>query len=296
MRPHGYALLLMTLSLAACGGVGGEPEIVATLVPEQATAAPLADDSVWQPDIANGARIFAERCVECHGVSGDGRGDLVLAGSVDQPIDMTDRSKVAAKTPQDWFEIITKGVIANLMPPWEDALSEAERWDVTLYAYSLAYDDELLALGERVWREKCGDCFPPSVIPPVFSDVAYGAILNLESFKSALSDAEAEAAVAYVRMKSLAGDREHEDKAGSLLVGAIEGRLDHGSAGGIVPRDTVVQLRYGKGEIGYSVAETTVDDSFLFRFEDIPLSTDIDYAVGVVYAGRLFSRRASARN
>ena len=37
--------------------------------------------------------------------------------------------------------------IAKLMPPWENALSEAERWDVALYSYTLAYDEALLEAG-----------------------------------------------------------------------------------------------------------------------------------------------------
>ena len=46
--------------------------------------------------------------------SGDGRGDLVIAGSIEQPLDMTDRSQVAEKSPLAWFEIITKGKYRQL--------------------------------------------------------------------------------------------------------------------------------------------------------------------------------------
>ena len=171
MLARGFAFLLMAMALGSCGGLGGEPEIAATVPPAEAAQRVTIATSDWQPDIENGARIFAERCVECHGVAGDGRGELALGGSVEQPLDMTEWAQVAQKSPLEWFEIITEGVIANLMPPWENALSEEERWDAALYSYTLAYDEELLALGERIWRDRCDDCALPPLIPPVFSDV-----------------------------------------------------------------------------------------------------------------------------
>lgn len=284
----------MALTLASCGGLGGEPEIVAT-VPSAETALHMTVAlSDWQPDIENGARIFAERCVECHGVAGDGRGELVLAGSVEQPLDMTARAQVAQKSPLAWFEIITKGVIANLMPPWENALSEKERWDLALYSYTRAYDEELLALGERIWRERCGDCALPQLIPPVFSDVEYGAKVNRELFGEALTDAEAGAAVAYARMASLAPGDGQSAPAADDAVDQIRGIVVQGTADGVLPVDMVVQLRYGNADAGFRVAEAITDGDGGFRFDDIPLSPEYDYAVGAIYKGRLFSQRISA--
>ena len=293
MRPFAFALLLILWLLAGCGGLGGEPAIVATVPPRATTESPRPVARDWQPDIANGARIFAQRCIECHGASGDGRGDLVLAGSIERPLDMTDRKKVSLKSPLEWFELITKGRIENLMPPWENALSEAERWDVALYSYTLAYDDDLLARGEQVWREGCGECELPSVIPPLYSDVEYGAKLNRDLFGSALTDAEAEAAAAYARMTSLSTAAATGDSGARPALGAFKGRVLHGTAGGFVPADTIVQLRYGNGDIGFRVAETTVDADGRFQFEDIPLAAEMVYAVGALYDGRLFSRRFS---
>ncbi|MCY3834522.1 MAG: cytochrome c [Chloroflexi bacterium] len=280
---------MICAALAACRGLGGEPPIVATAPPPEASD----EAPAWRPDIANGARIYAERCVECHGESGDGQGELVLTGSVERPLDMTDRAEVAAKSPLQWFEVITEGRIQNLMPPWEAALSEAERWDVTLYAYSLASAEDLLALGERLWRENCGECDLPLVVPPVYSDVEYGAKLNRDLFDSALSQAEAAAVAVYARMQSLALGAD-SGGASSLSVGALSGRVEHGAAGGVIPSNTVAQLHYGNDEIGYRVAEAALGEDSEFRFEDIPLSADISYVLGVMYDERLFSRRVSA--
>ncbi len=286
-----WAWLLLALCLAACSGLAGEPVISATLPPP--TVRPAASASgAWQPNIENGGRIFAERCVECHGESGAGQGTLVANGSIPPPIDMTDGAVAAAKSPLEWYEIITKGNIANLMPPWENALSTQERWDVALYAYTLQYDEALLAAGERLWQG-CADCALPAAIPPILSDLEYGAQLNATFFDAALTDADRAAAAAYARMRSLqAGDT----AAPAVPLVDFSGRLQHGSAGANVPADTVVQLQYGNSEIGFALAETTIAEDLTFTFEGIPLSAAFTYTVGAVYGQRLFSQVLPAEN
>ena len=284
---YAFATLLFALTLSACTGFGGEPQIIATVAPTAESAiAPRSMD--WQPDLENGARIFAERCTECHGVNGDGQGELVLAGSIGQPLDMTKRDLVSAKSPLEWYKIITTGRIENLMPPWENALSEAERWDVALYSYSLSYDDALLAVGEALWREHCSGCQFPSAIAPVFSDVEYGAQLNRERFADALDADEMAAVVAYLRVESLnAGGSEPE--AAPLV--SVTGRIEHGTAGAAVPADTAVQLQYGNAELGFSLVETKIGTDLSFSFADVPLMSNFTYVVSAAYQGRIFSRR-----
>lgn len=289
--------LLLTLfalsSLGACGGLGGEPEIIATVAP--LAPAQFAFAGEWQPDINNGARIYAERCTDCHGQLGDGQGELVLAGSVEPPLDMTDREAVAVKSPLDWYEIITEGRIENLMPPWENALSEAERWDVALYSYSLSYSAEILAKGAALWQEGCDGCQLPATIPPVFSDEAYGKAINREFFAGALTRDEALAVVAHLRLASLPASGGQAPYGGDAAAAAalirISGRVTQGTAGAVVPADTVVQLRYGNAELGYSLAESSLAADLSFSFAEIPLMADFTYVVSAIYQGRLYSRR-----
>ena len=73
--------------------------------------------------------------------------------------------------------------------------------------------------------------------------------------------------------------------------GAIRGQVEHGTAGGRVPADTRIQLRYGNPSAGFKVLETVVDADLRFSLSDIPLRQDYGYVVGAVYDGRLFSRR-----
>lgn len=282
--------LILVALLCACRGLGGEPDIVATFAPPPAASSAAITEN-WQPDIRRGQQIFAENCTDCHGISGDGQGELVLSGSVSAPIDMTDRALTGAKSPLDWFTIISEGNIENLMPPWQNALSEGERWDVTMYSYALAYDAELLATGAQLWTERCEDCELPAAIPPRYSDADYGQALNREGFVDALDSEEIAAVVAHVRMQSLRGAGEQAvNNEGALAVGEIRGRVQHGSAGGIVPPDTVAQLQFGSAETGFSLAESSIDADGNFVFADIPLSDDISYVIGVIYNGRVFSR------
>lgn len=282
--------LILILSLCACRGLGGEPDIIATFAPPPSEGS-LAISENWQPDLARGQRIFAENCSDCHGLGGDGQGELVLAGSVSAPIDMTDLDLTRGKSPLDWFTIISQGNIEKLMPPWQNALSEGERWDVTMYSYALAYDAELLALGARLWTEGCGDCELPAAIPPLYSDEDYGAALNRERFADALESEELAAVVAHARMQTMNGAAEEaEIVEGAPPVGAISGIVEHGSQGGLLPPDTIVQLQFGSAELGFSLAETAIDAAGGFVFEHIPLSADLSYVIGVIYAGRVFSR------
>ena len=281
--------LAAVIALSACSGLGGEPEIVATAPPLDSPTSAATALGAWQPDINRGARIFQERCTECHGVSGDGWGELVRAGSVERPLDMTVRELVAPKSPLEWYDVITQGRIEQLMPPWENALSEEERWDVTIYSYTLSYAEELLAAGEQLWRERCPGCTLPAVIPPVFSDLDYGATLNREIFGGRLRAGEIGAATAYARLQSLRAADASAPSAAPL--GEIRGQVQHGTADGIVPAGTRIQLRYGSPTAGFTVAETTIDADLRFSLPDIPLRQDYSYVLGAVYDGRLFSKR-----
>ena len=278
---HSFVLALMILALVGCSGLSGEPAIVATVARPMATA--VASASNWQADIENGARIFAERCVGCHGAAGDGMGELALAGSISQPRDMSERAWVELVSPLDYFQVITEGRLDKLMPPWQDALSERERWDVALYSYSLSYGAALLEAGEAIWLQRCGGCEAPTAIPPRLSDADYGARLNGAFFLGELTAAEAGSVAAYLRMRTLAANM------AQVELGSVSGRVKQGTAGSQTPGDTIVQLQYGNAEMGVSRAETQVDAALTFRFDAIPIRDDFRYVVSAVYQGRLFS-------
>lgn len=150
-------LVFFAALLAGCSGLAGEPRIVSTLPP----ATPVPTDvghPASPPDIANGAQIFAANCTRCHGVDGAGTGELVQSGQVPQPLSFTDPATSSAQRPDTWYNTITNGNVEHLMPPWRDALTEAQRWDVAMYTYTLADSPDQVARGQAVFAENCAEC------------------------------------------------------------------------------------------------------------------------------------------
>lgn len=154
---------ILLLLAAGCSGLGGEPQIVATL-PPAAQVPQEARFPARSPDMANGARIYANRCAGCHGTGGAGDGAMVTSGrlavdgQVIQPASFIDPATARDQTPQEWFDVITNGRIERLMPPWADALTEQERWDVAYFTYTLHYTSEQIARGREIWKAECTDC------------------------------------------------------------------------------------------------------------------------------------------
>jgi mono/diheme cytochrome c family protein len=150
-----FAFGLMFLS--SCSGLAGEPQIVATIPPP--TPAPTeVGHPVTPPDVALGAAIFADRCISCHGETGAGDGALVRTGQIPSAGNFTDPATGEAQRPTEWFATITNGRIEKLMPPWRDALTEAERWAVGMYTYTLHYDAEVVARGAELYAQHCASC------------------------------------------------------------------------------------------------------------------------------------------
>lgn len=164
---------LIAAALTACSGLAGEPVIVATFPPatssaptveaaaqpSDAPAQTVADQGypASPPDLANGARLYARHCTACHGVDGAGDGQLVLSGQVGDPGNFRLPDAARSQLPIDWFDTITNGRIEQLMPPWRDALTEQERWDVAMYTYTLHYTPEQIEIGERLFTD-CAEC------------------------------------------------------------------------------------------------------------------------------------------
>lgn len=108
------------------------------------------------PDVQNGAALYAEKCVDCHGATGlgDGAQSAQLPVSV-PPLALPEIASEAA--PEDWYLIVTLGNIDNFMPPFA-SLTDQECWDVVAYAQSLSGSPEQISQGEQLFNENCADC------------------------------------------------------------------------------------------------------------------------------------------
>jgi mono/diheme cytochrome c family protein len=81
-----------------------------------------------------GKAIFEQNCATCHGADGNG----VLQG---MPA-LTDHGMMSEMSEGDIFHKISEGVPGTGMPPWEDVLTEEERWHLVNYVNTLHHGEE----------------------------------------------------------------------------------------------------------------------------------------------------------
>ena len=90
------------------------------------------------PNIESGAKVYATACAQCHGDSGDGKGRSA-AEQVPPPTSFRgERMKKVA--PHQLYNAVGFGVAGTAMPGYEEALTPAERWDVSFYLMTLRDD------------------------------------------------------------------------------------------------------------------------------------------------------------
>lgn len=87
--------------------------------------------------IDQGAALYRENCVECHGQGGEGDG--FRAGQLStSPTDFTDQQLMAERSAIQLFEAISTGLPPD-MPGFETQLSDDERWALVAYLRSLTF-------------------------------------------------------------------------------------------------------------------------------------------------------------
>ena len=92
-----------------------------------------------EPSLASGERIYAARCVQCHGGLGKGDGPAAQ-GLTPPPADLTVRTETGP-VPLDYYRRVTYGVPGTAMPAFGSILTPEERWSVV--AQVLALSDSL---------------------------------------------------------------------------------------------------------------------------------------------------------
>lgn len=80
-------------------------------------------------------KIYVDKCALCHGLKGDGQGEMGKALNPNPP-DFTDRHMMKEMTDGEIFWKITTG--KGPMPSYQKELTENERWDLVNYIRSFA--------------------------------------------------------------------------------------------------------------------------------------------------------------
>lgn len=106
---------------------------------------PVAPKPAVTPEFqARGKALYEKNCVMCHGLAGDGQGEvagsLLLRPRNFQTAHYRLRSTPTGQLPTDadLFRAISLGLPGSMMPPWRYILTEAERWAVAEYVKSFS--------------------------------------------------------------------------------------------------------------------------------------------------------------
>jgi mono/diheme cytochrome c family protein len=164
------------------------------------------------PDLQEGATIFADKCVPCHGSKGLGDGPQSMQLPVSVPgIGLPETARAAS--PADWFKTVTQGNMDRFMPPFAGSLTEQQRWDVVAYALSLHTTPDEISLGKALVESDCPTC------PTAMADQQKMAALSendlvtllrngagqIPAFGKAYSDEQAYEAAEYLRSLTFSG-------------------------------------------------------------------------------------------
>ncbi|MGA8170072.1 MAG: CopD family protein, partial [Methylocystis sp.] len=97
--------------------------------------------------IARAQKHFAENCIACHGVGGEGNGEMAKGLSV-PPADLT-APHVGTHTIGDIFHWLTFGGQSGVMPSFKDALDVDDRWDMINFLLLLSSTNQSRFMGPR---------------------------------------------------------------------------------------------------------------------------------------------------
>ena len=88
----------------------------------------------WTGDAAQGALLYAQNCVDCHGANGGGDGPRAYF-IFPKPRNFNDPATQEYLTRQNLYNGIKHGVVGKEMPAWGKVLSNGQIADLTEYVY-----------------------------------------------------------------------------------------------------------------------------------------------------------------
>lgn len=318
--------LIMVMASVGCTGLAGEPEIVSTL-PVRATSRPAVPETFDSlVSLEQGALVFAENCVRCHGISGAGDGELVLSGQVQNVPNFTDPLTTQDLSLQEWFDTITNGRLEALMPPWKDTLSADDRWSVALYTYTLSYTTAAVSQGKTIYDLQCADCHAADGRGTEDGT----SLLGLVSFTQAdlkdtltthmtdlqlptTPDEDLSAVIQYLRLLSSESqalpdpnlvvsfpDPVTTEEVGQTVpqstavvipqsIGILRGNVLQGTEGGGTIDGLEAILHIYDSQLQEQIAEYTVGEDGAYQYDEVVIRPDFVYRMTVDYNGVLYA-------
>ncbi|MFQ5684607.1 MAG: FTR1 family protein [Candidatus Binatia bacterium] len=107
------------------------------------------------PSLKKAKRLYTENCAVCHG--DDGSADTTKAKELHpRPTNFRDSSIMEGLSPFKAFNVISFGISGTGMASF-DALSEADRWNLAFYLFSLRFSPSKLEQGRILWQPQPKD-------------------------------------------------------------------------------------------------------------------------------------------
>ncbi len=299
-----FALLsLALLFVSACSlaeDITPPPGLALT---QTAVVTPTPEPGVPQsaPNIALGAAVYVEHCAACHG--GAGQGDGPLAAQVQGQLpDFTSPEWRRALRPQEAFAVVTQGRIEKTMPPFGNSLSEAERWNVTAYLFSLSLTPEVLQQAEAVYAAHCMECHEQSDVsarlsaPDFFAALSESGLFAFLTESPAISPhafaslSEAERWAASAKVRALGYVTAETAVIPSEGVLNVEGRVTNRTANAPVPDNLPVELYVFEQFTPAGIYTETVSDGE-YHFSEVWVKPGQALIATVVYQGVRYTSR-----
>lgn len=103
--------------------------------------------------IANGQKIYAQYCFQCHGEKGNGNGPMAKDLSP-RPRDLTkEESFFGGYADEDIYLRIATGLAGTAMPSFEKIITDEQKWELVYYVKSLAKDRYNISIEKEKYKE-----------------------------------------------------------------------------------------------------------------------------------------------
>lgn len=142
--------------LVAAVAAKADPKQVADLAHKLGAAllvaypVPLAPKTA--PDLARGAALYRDTCLNCHGATGMGDGPAAAAMET-KPVAFADRTRARERSPFGLAQVIEQGLEGTAMPSFAN-LSTDDRWALAFAIGNFAFTPEDVKAGEKLWKER----------------------------------------------------------------------------------------------------------------------------------------------
>jgi len=161
------------------------------------------------PSVENGAAIYVEKCLPCHGAAGLGDGEQgIQLGVTVRAFGLPEIARPAS--PAQYYTAVTRGNIERFMPPFT-SLNDQQRWDVVAYVMTLHTPKEEIQKGRKLFEANCANCptdfFKNQEKMSALSEVELARMIRqgndeVKAFGSNLTDDDVWAIAAYLRTLS----------------------------------------------------------------------------------------------